>query len=102
MDEASWVYTDEDEELMLVGNKLGMEKLQDAITAALDNGEADVSKYLEVTDIGKIVITSREQWDKERDIPDTITDKLIGVAAFIWIFILPLVAIGLLAYLALR
>lgn len=102
MDEASWVYTDEDEELMLVGDKLGMEKLQDAITAALDNGEADVSKYLEVTDIGKIVITSREQWDKERNMPDTLTDKLIGVGAFIWIFILPLVAIGLLAYLALR
>ena len=95
--EKPWLFIDESELQIVVGNRSGLSKLKNAIDLALETGDPVNLGEIEETNIEMLLYKEKEQYlESCLDRQATIGQKLGGIILAGWFVVLPVVAIFLL------
>lgn len=97
--EEAWLLTDDYENEIIVGNKLGLIKLKDAIDKTLETNEENINDYVQDTNVSKIILKDKDDYlSSFSEHKETLFEKVLGVLIFTWFLILPFVGVFMIVY----
>jgi hypothetical protein len=97
--EEAWLLTDDYENEIIVGNKLGLIKLKDAIDKTLESNEENINDYVQDTNVSKIILKDKDDYlSSFSEHKETLFEKALGVLIFTWFLILPFVGVFMIIY----
>lgn len=97
--EEAWLLTDDYENELIVGNKLGLIKLKDAIDKTLESNEEYISDYVQDTNVSKIILKDEDDYlSSFKEHKETLFEQVLGVFIFTWFLILPFVGVFMIVY----
>ena len=97
--EEAWLLTDDYENELIVGNKLGLIKLKDAIDKTLESNEEYISDYVQDTNVSKIILKDKDDYlSSFKEHKKTLFEQVLGVFIFTWFLILPFVGVFMIVY----
>jgi hypothetical protein len=102
----AWLTTDDYESEIIVGNRLGLLSLRDAIDKTLESEEEKLSDYIQDTNIDKIILKEKSEYlssfgeceEALERYKETIWDRIINSLYVIWFLVLPFIAVALIVY----
>ena len=97
--EEAWLLTGDYENEIVVGNKLGLIKLKDAIDKTLESNEENINDYVQDTNVSKIILKDKDDYlSSFSEHKETLFEKALGVLIFTWFLILPFVGVFMIIY----
>jgi hypothetical protein len=97
--EEAWLLTDDYENEIIVGNKLGLIKLKDAIDKTLESNEENINDSVQDTNVSKIILKDKDDYlSSFSEHKETLFEKALGVLIFTWFLILPFVGVFMIIY----
>lgn len=101
-EEKSWLFMDDSDDLIIVGNRQGFEALRDQIESILSYQPTDLSLGIEDSNISRIALQNKKDF---LEAPGTrkilFWEKIVGAFVVFWFMAVPFIALALIIYLAL-
>lgn len=99
-EEKSWLFMDDSDDLIIVGNRQGFEALRDQIESILSHQPTDLGLGIEDSNISRIALQNKKDF---LEAPGTrkklFRERIIGTFVVFWFMVMPFIALALIIYL---